>query len=701
MKPAASPSASSAAPSAASSESEVAAVARPPSRLRFLLVVAGLLGIVLGAAWVASGSLLEAKREEMRRALEARLHALAAGRARAVATWADGVAELGRSLTRAELVRLFVTETPLAEADPELARALAEERPYLRLLLDELAATHDFRAVYLFDTEGGLLLSDSDAPRPGRDVVTAIRDLVRSGGGQRFRLPGEDPETLRLEVLLPIPQPQATGAAGDDPAGVLVMQLPAMPVLLDLLRTPGLDLPGEASMLLFDGGGGRRLLAVGAETTSLLDGRDLLPPGPEMVLGRIGGSEPAYGLAATVPGTDWRLIQWMNAAAADAPLADYRRNLLTYGVLAGLVLVLAASSWWWSVQSRHQHALARQYRRYSRDIGRQRRLLSAITENLPEPLALYGRDGLCLYGNPAFQRLAGVPAGVSAATLQENLPPGLRRALDRLAKEAGRSGLAEEQGVEIDLRQHRRIFDLIAVAPQEEIGEAVVVALRDVTERVLRQQERERMIGRTVAALVRAVEKTDPYLLGHSQRMAAVARAIGTALGLEERRLEMLRVGAQLSQIGKLFVPRSLLRKEGRHTPEEQERMRKHAEHLRDLLEEAELPATVRLALGQMYERLDGSGYPDGLRGDAICLEARILAVADVFCARTSPRSYREALPARSVLGHLWDHPERYDPEVVGALARLLERGLLSQETGGAGRQPRNADSSDLASEPA
>ncbi len=690
---------SSSARSAPFGEPDPRPLPRPPSRLRFLLVVAALLAGVFGSLWLLSGSLLDAKRAEMRSALEARLQALAAGRARAIATWAGGVAELGRSLTRAELVRLFVTETPLAEADAELERALAEERPYLRLLLDELAATHDFRAVYLFGTDGTVLLSDSDAPRPGADTIAAARRLFRSSAAQRFRLLGEEPERLLLEVLLPIPQPQSVAAASGEPAGALVMQLPAMPVLLDLLRTPGLDLPGEVSMLRFASARGERLLAVGADEASLLEARDLPLPGPDMVLGRIGASEPAYGLAAAVPDTGWQVAQWMNAARADAPLADFRRNLLFFGTLAGLVLVLAASSWWWSVQSRHQHALADQYRRYSRDIARHRRLLSAITENLPDPLALYGRDGLFLYGNPAFRDLAGVPDGVSASTLRDNLPAGLGELLDELAREAGRTGVARRQAVEVELRQRRHIFDLLAVAPREEELEAVVVALQDVTERVLRQQERERLVGQTVAALVRAVEKTDPYLLGHSQRMAAVACAIGRELGLEEVRLDMLRVGAELSQIGKLFVPRTLLRKEGRHTPEEQARMRRHAEHLRDVLEGLELPSTVRAALYQMYERLDGSGYPDGLEGSDICLEARILAVADVFSARTSPRSYREALPPRTVLGHLWDHPERYDAEVVSALARLLERGLFAEA--GERRAPRARQGSDLASTPA
>ena len=682
------------------SESDLRPLRPPPSRLRFLLLVAIVLGFLLGLLWLLSGSLLEARRAEMRDALEARLQALAAGRARAIATWAGGVAELGRSLTRAELVRLFVTETPLAETDAELRQALAEERPYLRLLLDELAATHDFRAVHLLDAEGNRLLSDSDAPPPGADTVAAVRALVADGERQRYRLLGDDPDALLLEVLLPIPQPQASGSGAGDPAGALVMQLPAMPVLLDLLRTPGLDQPGEVSMLLFGTGQGDRLLAVGPATTRLLDAPGGLLPGRRMSLGRLGDGEPAYGLAAAVPGSGWQVAQWMRAATADAPLQSFRRNLLSFGTLAALVLVLAASSWWWWVQSRHQHALAHQYRRYSRELARHRRLLAAVTENLPEPLALYARDGACLYGNPAFLELAGAPAGAAASTLQENLPAGLRRLLDRLAREAGHSGMAEREGVPIDLHRQTRIFDLLAVAPQrEEPVEAIVVAMRDVTERFLRQQERERLIDQTVAALVRAVEKTDPYLLGHSQRMAAVAQAIGRELGLEEPELDELRVCAQLSQIGKLFVPRSLLRKEGRHTPEEQQRMQQHIHHLRDVLDGLELPPMVGEALGQMYERLDGSGYPDGLRGEEIVLAARILAVADVFCARTSPRSYRRALPPRTVLGHLWDHPERYDAEVVGALAKLLERGMFAGEERGE-RSTRAAEQAALADTP-
>ncbi|HWP36954.1 MAG TPA: HD domain-containing phosphohydrolase [Gemmatimonadales bacterium] len=172
-----------------------------------------------------------------------------------------------------------------------------------------------------------------------------------------------------------------------------------------------------------------------------------------------------------------------------------------------------------------------------------------------------------------------------------------------------------------------------------------------------------------VQTLVHALEAKDPYTQGHSARVAAYAGAIGRALGLPEPDLQVLELGAELHDIGKIGVRESVLRKEGRLTRDEYEHIMSHtvigARILDPLLKhEPQAIAIVR----SHHERLDGSGLPDGLRGEQIPLMARIVTVADSFDAMTSSRPYRPALPVEHALTELLTRSgDQFDPAVVAA----------------------------------
>lgn len=150
--------------------------------------------------------------------------------------------------------------------------------------------------------------------------------------------------------------------------------------------------------------------------------------------------------------------------------------------------------------------------------------------------------------------------------------------------------------------------------------------------------------------IARVGAMTDPYLRKHTQRVAELAVQIGREMALEAETLQTLRRSALLHDIGKIGVPETILNKPGRLTEAEFAVVKEHpvrgcamVQHLRSL----------ERALGGIrshHERLDGSGYPDGLAGDAIPLEARIIAVADVYDALTSHRPYRAAWPPERAL---------------------------------------------------
>jgi len=201
----------------------------------------------------------------------------------------------------------------------------------------------------------------------------------------------------------------------------------------------------------------------------------------------------------------------------------------------------------------------------------------------------------------------------------------------------------------------------------------VLVAHKDVT--AVKSQERalENVLFQTIDAIGNTIEKKDPYTSGHQRRTALLSTRIARGLGLEARAILGVWFGGLIHDVGKIYVPGELLNKPGRLSRVELELIKEHPAVGYDIVHHIDFPWPVAATVRQHHERLDGSGYPDGLLGDAIVLDARIVAVADIFEAMTSHRPYRPALPKARALDELKQGRGRfYDPEVVDACLAIV-----------------------------
>jgi putative nucleotidyltransferase with HDIG domain len=181
-----------------------------------------------------------------------------------------------------------------------------------------------------------------------------------------------------------------------------------------------------------------------------------------------------------------------------------------------------------------------------------------------------------------------------------------------------------------------------------------------------------------IGALAAALDARDPYTAGHSQRVAELSVLLAWEMQLSEEDRETLRLGALLHDVGKIGISDSVLRKPGKLTQEEFDHIKLHpvlgARILRPLAFLAPHLPVVELH----HERLDGRGYPLGLRGDDIPLFARIVHVADAFDAMTSARAYRPARPAAEAMAELWRNVGTdFDPKVVQAMAAVWDTKLI------------------------
>jgi putative nucleotidyltransferase with HDIG domain len=180
------------------------------------------------------------------------------------------------------------------------------------------------------------------------------------------------------------------------------------------------------------------------------------------------------------------------------------------------------------------------------------------------------------------------------------------------------------------------------------------------------------LIG-TIQAVAATIEKRDPYTAGHQQRTAALAARLASELGLVADRIEGIRLGAMIHDIGKIYIPAEILNRPGRLSTVEFNLIKVHPQVGYDIIKDVRFPWPVAEMVLQHHERLDGSGYPQGLVDEAITLEARILAVADVVEAMSSHRPYRPGLGIKVALDEIEKNRGRfYDPAVVDACLRLF-----------------------------
>ncbi len=185
-------------------------------------------------------------------------------------------------------------------------------------------------------------------------------------------------------------------------------------------------------------------------------------------------------------------------------------------------------------------------------------------------------------------------------------------------------------------------------------------------------------LEQTIEAIAATIEVRDPYTAGHQRRTTDLAEVIAEALGLDEERRRGLHLAGAIHDIGKISIPAEILSRPGRLSDVEFEVIKTHAATGYEILKGIDFPWPVAQIVRQHHERLDGSGYPDGLQGDEILLEARILAVADVVEAISSHRPYRAALGLDVALEEL--RAKRgvlFDPDVVDACLALAEQGCL------------------------
>jgi PAS domain S-box-containing protein/putative nucleotidyltransferase with HDIG domain len=303
--------------------------------------------------------------------------------------------------------------------------------------------------------------------------------------------------------------------------------------------------------------------------------------------------------------------------------------------------------------------------------------LATILGSIADGVIATDADGRVSFMNPRAERLTG---WTQSAAVQQPLQ-------DVFSVETGTEA-GDERGVG-PLHASLRTKTGVALPIEQSTSpirrgkngtQGNVLVFRDITQR--RQAEAElkqswerlqKALAGTVQAMALTIELRDPYTAGHQRRVGRLSSAIATELGLPQDRVEGIRMAGDIHDIGKIYVPAEILSKPGQITEIEYSIIKTHAQVGFDILKSIEFPWPIAQIVLQHHERLDGSGYPNGLKDDKILLEARILSVADVVEAMSSHRPYRPSYGIDKAFEEISLNRGRlYDPQIVDICIKLF-----------------------------
>ena len=323
------------------------------------------------------------------------------------------------------------------------------------------------------------------------------------------------------------------------------------------------------------------------------------------------------------------------------------------------------------------------------DLKDRERWLSTILKSIGDGVIATNKIGAITFMNPLAENLTGWELNQALdRTLSDvfkvmNQKPGKMQRISVKKILDGKESALSDEAILVSKKGKKTPIDPRLEPIKDDSGNitGVVLAFTDVTARKIAEEELKRSFKQqkiamegTVRAIAYTVEIRDPYTAGHQRRVTKLACAIGEEMKLSRDQIEGLRMSGELHDIGKIHVPAEILSKPGQISEAEYTIIKTHSQVGHDILKTIEFPWPVAKIVLQHHERINGSGYPQGLKAKDILLEAKILAVADVIEAMATHRPYRPALSIEESLEEISKNKGKlYDSEVAESCLKVFK----------------------------
>jgi PAS domain S-box-containing protein len=636
--------------------------------------------------WTAWG--LDSRERQYVANLQKRMELLASAQVQLVETLTLVSRQQADRVIRSELFKLYATEIDLIEDNIALIVAgplpghplkgdqaqLAAQLPMMQSLLMEFTRISGFISGRVVNRNGTVYIATDATTTPLRPDQSELAKKVRQSRQAQFGPLRHTAHGLVLEAFLPIVAPGGTGKEGEVVA-VLLLSKAVTDRMTELTSGNRLIEKGESIRLVQKGPNGLEeivpwipgeLRAIGS-SLPFTSGEKL----PFAERSSLSGEQPVYSVGVPVPGMNFWIIAEADYDLARAGLREERRVLISIAALLILFFAVTFGAVWGKLIGAQDRKIAHYYEGLAGRVESQRQLLDHVNSTIRDFIGLKTLQGRYQYVNPAFAQAVGrTPEEMVGMDDEALFGFDTARRLEHSDHQVQTGGgvVTFNETIYLQSQPHHLQFSKAPLKDSDGQMTGIVSVVRDVTEMVEAQRRQEQATQKTVEALVRAVELTDPYLAGHSRLMGALGAEVAKAMGASNVDIATIQTAANLSQIGKLFIDRSLLFKATPLSADEKKEMEQHVVHAGKVLHGVDFGLPIYEAVVQMNECPDGSGYPKGLKDGEIVLPARILAVVNSFCAMVEPRAYRGARPAEEALEIMRSSGQAYDQPLVAVL---------------------------------
>ncbi len=630
--------------------------------------------------------------ESMEENLTITLSSNAKGKADTISLWLSNIEKDTKRFVDKDMIRLFCAESVIeAKGSREAINTVADDestaknelenvRSIILQQLNEFIETTEFTAGGIWDANLKSLLYTNDLEEKLTPDQEKIAKATLKSGLLNFSNIHSGLAGLMLTMSYPIFPPEYTDLPQDRPVATLLLEIPLEIPLNKMLANPDEEFEGSAPYRLFQWESTNNALEYIDLTTgelTILEGWET-PRGKSLPLKNrvLPDGDFAYSRGIPIEGQNLLVSHEEPAHIAEDFYANFRNFMIAF--VAGAVIITGMLLWgcWWFFVGRHERHVEANMRKLHEDVNTQQQILDSINATLADGVVLTDTLGNIRYSNASFAKMVhhsnenDILGFKMGNLLNPDVAELLQGHLDQVIE------TQEHISFETKLTiKNNEVFWQGIYTPyfgEREHISGVVAVFRDTTKMVEEREIEQNRIEQLIQVLTMSVGLVNPYLRGHSQLMGELAEHLGKMLGRTSEEQKTLQIAASLSQMGMISLPKELLNKKGALTDSEREIMQTHVTKTCEMLADFDFGLPVQETIAQMHENMDGTGYPNNLKGDEISMLARILHISNAFCAILRPRIYRKAKSLNDAILILNKERVMYDVRVLNTLKTFV-----------------------------
>ncbi len=657
------------------------------TRYRSILLVLLIMATMTASSVLFATYSLRTASENMMHGLNITLNADAVTKGTTVKLWLDSLQTSTKRYVAKDMLRLYCAEYMVHNVQMESGQlpswAIQAGTGKLDLqgtkdalqqeLLSFLKQEEDVVDAGIWDTDLKPLFLSSEHIVTLTPLQDGFMRKALADGKPYFSSIFDSPNGLMANLVYPILPPEYTDLDLSKPVGIVMLYVPLETVLAKLLQNEvGTVAPYRLMQWTEDSEELLQYADLSGGTLSFIAGW-LAPKGQPLPLAErmLPNGEEVYSVGVPLKGYDFMVTHEQPSYVAEEFYNNFKVIMVSMVAASMTLTFLVVGLGWWFLVYRSERNINQNMLRLYEDVSTKQQILNGINATLIDGVVLTDSLGNIQYANNSFanmvhhdiESLYGYKIGnfINADAAER-----IQRQFDRVVR-TQTTHTFEDKIVIRDKLLYLQTVCTPYFGAQKKV-DGVVSVYRDVTQMLLEREKEQERVEQLIQVLTMAIELVNPYLCGHSLALGKLAEKLAINLKCSPEELKTLHIAASLSQIGMLSLPQELLNKKSALTDEERALLHTHVEKTCSILADFDFGLPVLPTIRQMYENIDGSGYPNHLQGDEIAFLPRILSVANVFCAILRPRAYRKAKTLKETLFFLDKDKHLFDPKVIAAL---------------------------------